>query len=366
MKIIKISWVVGVVLFALLVIKIGPGVIWQNIHRFSLRDFLILMGLRLVYWGLRTLCWKIVFERLDGGVGFPRLFASRLAGHAISYLTPSAHIGGEPVRALMVGHKNRRISFASVIVDKTIEIMTMILLMCTGVVLGLTRISLPGKNWIMMVAVVLSVGGLTVLIYYKQRTGLFAWMRDLLAKVHINPAIFIRNADRIKETDHYISLFHREHRGAFFGVFFFYLGLGFVWILEIHITLRLLGVTGVSFFDSFLIVSLGNLAFLLPAIPAAIGTYEATYVGIFLLLGLGSGTAIALTLIRRILALIWAGVGLLAMAVYPGKHLLDKRDLFFGQPEEVDHYIKIDDDSEAKQGPQAGMEPVGDGKNKDQ
>ena len=351
MKILRISWVIGLVLFILLMLHIGPGTIWQNIHRFSLRDFLILMGLRFFYWILRTLNWKIVFERLDGGVGIGRLFTARLAGHAISYLTPSSHLGGEPVRALMVGHQNRRISFASVIVDKTIEIMSMILLMCTGVVLAVTRISLPGKSWIMMVAAVLSVGSLIVFVYYKQRTGLFAWARNLLAKLRIRPSFLKQNADRIKETDYYISRFHKEHPGAFFIVFFLYMGLGLVWALEIQITLRLLGVNGVGFLESFLIMSLGNLAFLLPAIPAAIGTYEATYVGIFLLLGLGSGAAIALTLIRRILAILWAGVGLLAMAVFRRGKSLSERSLLFRQPEEVDDYIKIDDDSEGQENP---------------
>jgi uncharacterized protein (TIRG00374 family) len=362
MKVLRIFWLIGLVLFAVLIFKIGPGTIWQNIIRFSLRDFLILMGLRCVYWGLRTWNWKIVFERLDGGVSFGRLFSARLAGHAISYLTPSAHIGGEPVRALMVGHKNRRIAFASVIVDKTIEIMTMIILMVTGVVLGLTRISLPGKSWVMMTLGILSIGGLIAFIYHKQRTGLFTWAKDLLLKLRISPSVLIKNSDRIEETDRYISLFHREHRGAFLTVFFLYIGLGIVWTAEIHITMRLLGIHGVSFFDSFLIVSLGNLAFLLPAIPAAIGTYEATYVGLFYLLGLGSGSAIALTLIRRILSIIWAGFGLLAMAMAPGGNILRERGLFFRQSEEVKDYVKVGEDGNNEKDPKSDVQTVYDGK----
>lgn len=364
MKLIRISWIVGLLLFAILVFKIGPETIWQNIHRFSLKDFLILMGLRFLYWGIRTLNWKIVFDRLNGGMGIGRLFSARLAGHAISYLTPSAHIGGEPVRALMAGCQNRRVSFASIIVDKTIEIMTMILLMCAGVIMAVTRISLPGKSWLMLVFSIIIFSALTALVYYKQRTGLFAWLQNLLAKMHIKPALLTRNADRIKETDHHISLFHHQHPWAFFTVFFLYLGLGLVWTLEIHITLRLLGVTGVSFYDSFLIVTLGNLAFLLPIVPAAIGTYEATYVGIFLLLGLGSGTAIALTLIRRIIAIIWAGIGLLMMAFSPGGSLLRERGIYFREPEEGDDIVACDDNATDQENPQADIHSVDYGKDK--
>jgi len=350
MKLLRISWVVGLVLFAVLVFKIGPETIWQNIIRLSLRDFIILMGLRFIYWGLRTLNWKIVLDRLNGKVGLGRIFSARLAGHAISYLTPSAHIGGEPIRALMLGNNDRRVNFASVVVDKTIEIMSMIFLMCFGVLLGLGRISLPGKTWIVIVAVVLSIGGLTVFIYYKQRTGMFSWIRNIMVKMRINPPFLARNAERIKETDRHISHFYRKHRGAFFVLLFLYLGLGLVWTMEIYITLQVLGVSEAGFFDSFLIVSLGNLAFLLPVIPAAIGTYEATYVGLFLLLGLGSGAAIALTLIRRILSLIWAGIGLIAMSL--GGNALRWKGLFFRKPEEIIDHVDIDNNSKCQEDPE--------------
>jgi len=350
MKLLRISWVVGLVLFAVLVFKIGPETIWQNILRLSLRDFVILMGLRFIYWGLRTLNWKIILDRLNEKVGVGKIFSARLAGHAISYLTPSAHIGGEPIRALMLGDNNRRVKFASVIVDKTIEIMSMIFLMCAGVVLGLGRISLPGKTWIGIVAVILSIGGLTVFIYFKQRTGLFSWIRNMLAKIRVNPPFLARNAERIKETDRHISDFYREHRSSFFVLLFLYFGLGLIWTMEIYITLRVLGISEASFFDSFLIVSLGNLAFLLPVIPAAIGTYEATYVGLFLLLGLGSGAAIALTLIRRILSIIWAGIGLIAMSL--GGNALRWKGLIFRKPEEIIDHVDIDNNSKCQEDPE--------------
>ncbi len=74
-----------------------------------------------------------------------------------------------------------------------------------------------------------------------------------------------------------------------------------------------IGVTDISFIDSFLITVLGNLAFIFPFIPGSLGIYEATYIGLFALLGMGAGVALTLVLIRRIIALLLAGLVLLGM-----------------------------------------------------
>ena len=82
------------------------------------------------------------------------------------------------------------------------------------------------------------------------------------------------------------------------------------WITEIHLTLVFMGLKNITFLDSFLIISLGTVAFLLPIIPGSLGIYEITYIGIFAVLGLGTDVGLTLVLIRRILALAWAGIGL--------------------------------------------------------
>jgi uncharacterized membrane protein YbhN (UPF0104 family) len=58
---------------------------------------------------------------------------------------------------------------------------------------------------------------------------------------------------------------------------------------------------------------LGNVAFLLPGVPASLGVYELTNVGVFKVLGWSAGMAVALSVIRRLLALAWTAFGLLAL-----------------------------------------------------
>jgi uncharacterized membrane protein YbhN (UPF0104 family) len=87
----------------------------------------------------------------------------------------------------------------------------------------------------------------------------------------------------------------------------------FLWVTEIHLTLKFIGIENISFIDSFIITTLGNIALIFPFIPGSIGIYEATYVGLCALVGINADVAITMVFIRRIIALALAGFGLLAM-----------------------------------------------------
>jgi uncharacterized membrane protein YbhN (UPF0104 family) len=76
-----------------------------------------------------------------------------------------------------------------------------------------------------------------------------------------------------------------------------------------------MGAEGVTPIKAFLAVSLSVFGFMIPAIPASLGTLEITNFALFALLGLGAGTGFSMTVIRRILSLVGSGVGLVWMAL---------------------------------------------------
>jgi uncharacterized protein (TIRG00374 family) len=138
-------------------------------------------------------------------------------------------------------------------------------------------------------------------------------MVDLLAKFKIRPRYFTNHREKINETDEYISEFYRAHGWAFIKVFLLYSLLILLWTVEIHLNILYIGDTSITFVDSFLITILGNLAFIFPFIPGSLGIYEATYIALFALLGRRADVGLALVVIRRILAFLLAGFGLLGM-----------------------------------------------------
>ncbi len=311
--IVRLSVLVGLLIFAFIVYQIGPVKIWKNIKQITWQNFLILMGLRFLYWLLRTINWKTIFEAYEGKTSLWNLYIARMCSHAISQLTPSAQVGGEAARVYLVNCPNKRVSLASVIVDKTIEYLTVIIFTIIGVVLMISRFTLPGKLKVIFIGGVAIAFLLLVFLLSKQRKGLFEWMVNLLARMKIHPKFFEKNKEKIKETDEYISDFYHKHPGAFVKAFLLYSLLIMLWATEIHLTLFFIGAVNITFLDSFLITVLGNLALVFPLTPGSLGIYEATYVGLFALLGKGTGIGFTLVLIRRILALIWAGIGLLGL-----------------------------------------------------
>jgi uncharacterized protein (TIRG00374 family) len=312
-KIIRISVLLGLLIFVYIVYRIGPLQIWDNIKKITWQNFLILMALRLLYWLLRTINWKVILDRYEDCSSLLHMFAARMSSHAVSQLTPSAQVGGEAARIFMLNCSSRKISIASVVVDKTVEFISVIVFTIIGVAIAITRFAMPVKMRIIFIGFVVLASALLLLVFLKQKKGLFSWIVGLLEKMKIKPKFLERNRDKIAETDAYISDFYRNHRRAFLLVFLLYSLLILLWTAEIHLTLVFVGAENITFLDSFLITALGNIAFIFPLIPAQLGIYEATYVALFAILRKGTDVGFTLVVMRRILALLWAGIGLLGM-----------------------------------------------------
>lgn len=312
-KIIKILAFVSLALFIYIFFKIGPLYIWQNLKKLSWEKLGILIFMRLAYWFLRTVNWRMVFIKFESTVPFWHLFWARLAGHAVGYLTPSAKIGGEAARALMVEKTNKKKVFASVTVDKTIESLATILLVVVGVVLAIIKITMPDTQKAVFILLAVFVCFVAIFLFNKQRKSFFIWLVDTLKKVKIKFKYLEKNRDKIRETDAYISDFYSHHKSTFFWVFVLYVILVLLWTFEIYLTFLFVGADNITYLDCFLIVSLGTFSFIIPAIPAAIGIYEITYISLVTLIGIKIDFGVAMVLMRRILGLLLAGIGLIPM-----------------------------------------------------
>jgi len=312
-KILAAGWIVGIFLFAAVIYKIGPLNIWKNVKSLTVFNFLILLGLRLLYWIVRTSSWKLIFESTGEKSRLGHFLMARLAGYAISFLTPAAYIGGEPIRILMVPNPNRRKTTASVIVDKTIEIIVLIFFLASGVILGTVKLAMPYTLKIIFISAVSAMTVLIFIVFMMQKSGLLIGAVSVLEKLKLRIPFVEKRKEKLRETDIYVSDFYKKHKKVFAAVILINALVFMIWTIEIHLTLSFMGIDGVTFIKSFLIVSLGTVAFLIPAIPGALGIYEVTYVAVFLLVGFEAHVALSLALLRRIITLFGVGAGLLGM-----------------------------------------------------
>jgi len=298
----------GLALFVYLIVRTGPKEILRAIGRLSLLEIAALMGLRVLYWLIRAFNWQALLVASGERVPFSHIFGARIAGYAVSYLTPAGNIGGETVRIFVLDRVVRNKALATVVVDKTIEFLAGLSTIALSVVFLITEFALPRRQKIELFVVIALLLLLIIFLILKQRQGLFTWALDTLRKIKIRIPFFESRRDKILETDAHISDFYGRHQGLFLLLFASYFAQSWLWAAEIYLTFRFLGGASPTFFKCFLIVTLGSFYSFLP-VPGSIGVYELTYVSLFALLRIQMSSGVAVILIRRVVGLVWAGIG---------------------------------------------------------
>jgi len=302
----------GVGLFIYLIVKAGPKEILRAIGRLTALEIAALMGLRILYWLIRSFNWRALLNASGERLPFREIFGARIAGYAVSYLTPAGNLGGETVRVLCLDGADRNKILATVIVDKTIEFLAGLSTIALAVVFLITEFALPRRQEIeLFAAIALLMLGLAFLIL-KQKQGLFTWALDALKKIKIRIPFLENRRDKIQETDAHIADFYNRNKRLFLALFASYFGQAWLWALEIYLTFVFLGGSHPSLFLCFLIVTLGSFYTFVP-VPGSVGIYELTYVSLFALLHIEMSAGMAVILIRRLVGMIWAGFGLLPL-----------------------------------------------------
>jgi len=302
----------GFGLFIYLIVKTGPKEILKALGRLSLWEIAALMALRLLYWLIRAVNWRALLVASGESVPFGPVFGARVAGYAVSYLTPAGNLGGETVRIFVLDCVGRNKALATVVVDKTIEFLAGLSTVALAVVFLITEFALPRRQRIGLFAAIALLLLLIIFLILKQRQGLFIWALDTLKKIKIRIPFFENRRDKILETDAHISDFYGRNPGLFLALFASYFAQAWLWALEIYLTFRFLGGEAPTFFKAFLIVTLGSFYSFLP-VPGSMGVYELTYVSLFALLRIGMSAGMAVILIRRVIGLVWAGIGIVPL-----------------------------------------------------
>jgi uncharacterized protein (TIRG00374 family) len=302
----------GVGLFVYLIIQTGPKEILRALGRLSLPEIAALMGLRFLYWLVRAVNWRALLVASGERVPFGEVLGARIAGYAVSYLTPAGNIGGETVRIFCLDSVGRNKALATVVVDKTVEFLAGLSTVALSVVFLITEFALPRRQKIELFAAIAALLLVLIFLVLKQKQGLFTWALDTLKKIKIRIPFFENRRDKILETDAHISDFYGRNRKLFLVLFSSYFAQAWLWALEIYLTFRFLGGPAPTFFKCFLIVTLGSFYTFLP-VPGSMGVYELTYVSLFALLRIEMSAGMAVILIRRFVGLIWAGIGLIPL-----------------------------------------------------
>ncbi len=312
-----LSFVLGFALLGGVLYYVG----WRNVFEqiVALRTGGILAVVADVFLAVLTwiVSWNIILRSYGIRLTFSQLTAARLSGFAISYLTPTLYFGGEPIRGLMaLQHTSAPATrvFATIVVERFLGGLSLILFILIGSFYALVSPQVDASE---RRAVVIGVAFITfwVLVGLVNFARNYKWISRLIRMLRRPLRRFTRAlekaADKVSETEDGIHEAFTLHWKAtvlafltqMLANFFFYMRPQVFFHFSAHMTF--------SFPELSLLFTLNiMLSFFLWITPGGLGTGEAAVIGIFALVGVGQGSAVAFSLIFKFVELLFVALGL--------------------------------------------------------
>jgi len=301
----------GLAVVAYMVWEVGPGAIWESLRALSWRLLIVLCFPYCVSATLDTVGWRFAFGSRPAPFG--TLLSARLAGEAVNVTTPTASMGGEPVKAYLVRPwVALPDGLASVVVDKTAMVLGQGCFLVLGLVLGALLVPLSAPVMTAMIVLLaveaVAVGGFVLI----QLHGAVGRGGRVLSRLGMGPSA--ERQEKLDGLDRSLASFYRDRpRRLLSSVLFHFLAYT-VGSLEIYLVLSFLEIP-VSLLTAVVIESFGAaVKFATFMVPGSLGALEGGNVAIFAAFGLGGVVGLSYTLIRRLREGAWVLVGLAALA----------------------------------------------------
>lgn len=305
----------GIALFGTLVYWNGPGQVFAEIVGMGIVGFLAVALSAVASLGTWTLSWYALLRGARIDVRWRNTVSPLLAGFAVSYLTPSMYLGGEPVRAYWIA-RDRGIPMARVmataVVERILSGLSILAFASIGAVFAVIspQLSLADKG-----AVGIALGALILLLLLiliplvrnaRWLSGFLVWTARFLR----GRRRLLRAAAHIAEMEEEIHQAFSHYLGYTLLAFVFQLLTTFLNYIRpqifFHFTQRALFTfpqlslyfTLSIFMDAFLWVT-----------PGGFGLTDGGRVMVFKLLGIPPSGGVAFTVVYRFVDLALVGLG---------------------------------------------------------
>ncbi|MFW6071838.1 MAG: lysylphosphatidylglycerol synthase transmembrane domain-containing protein, partial [Candidatus Bipolaricaulota bacterium] len=130
-----ISIILGIAILWVILSFIGPKKVLNQFSALGWDGFITMISAILLTFFFWTVAWIVIMKGY--GVKAPYLlsFWARIGSFAVSYLTPSMHFGGEPVRALVLERESDS-SYSRIFATIVAERITMMAALVSAILIG--------------------------------------------------------------------------------------------------------------------------------------------------------------------------------------------------------------------------------------
>ena len=310
-----VAFVLGALLLWYVVRRVGVQPIFTALSRVGFGFFLIvaLNGLRHV---LRTISMRISVPAEHRRFTFMQAFAARLGGEAMSFLTFAGPLLGEPTKIALLRKRVPLVhGVPALVVDNLLYNLSVVLMIFGGATLLLLTYALPpvAREVLIVIAAIAFLGLLAAALATRRRAMLVTSLIDKLGRKGFRPKFLRMRRHHIYRVELTIYAFFKRRRAAFFTMIGLDVMAHVASVVEVYMTLRLLGFSA-SAGAAYIIESLTKVInFAFGFVPGTIGVYETGNGIILATLGYTTAIGLALAIVRKAAIIFWTVIGMLVL-----------------------------------------------------
>ena len=316
---------VGVVLLGVVLLKTDLHELWQQVERVGFGGMAAVLLVYALYFGADAVSWHIVLPAVAiNGRWLARMFAVRMIGEAYNNITPTASMGGEPVKAWLLKSNwgiPLRDSAASLVIAKTTSMFSLVVFVGIGVAMLLAHaritdtyklIAALGLGFIVLSAVVFFL-----MQHLRLSTHVARWLGRTRFGQRLSGVLAAA-----EDIDRQFAAFYSGHRARLMWSFVFAMANWVLGALEVYLIMDFVGFP-LSFAEVWMIECMVQLVRTIAFfIPAGLGAQEGAFlIAVGALTGVPS-VGVATALVRRFRDVLWIALSLAvasAYAVTPGR-----------------------------------------------
>lgn len=307
-----LAFLLGLGLLIYVINLVGLQPLFDALLRIGFGFFLVLAisGARHMF---RTIAMAAAVPAEHRRFSFLQAFSARLGGEAISFLTFTGPLLGEATKVALLRRKvPLTYGVPALVVDNLLYNLSVVFFILSGACVMLFTYSLPSLVYytLIAIAVIAALGIAAAALAARRRIMLLTWLMDQTARLRLSPKVILKRRQHINHIESKVYDFYKHHPGVFFGMIACNLLAHASSVLEVYVTLRLLGFTaGVS--QAYIIESLTKVInFMFAFVPGTIGVYEGGTEVVLQSLGFAAATGVALALVRKAGTVFWTSIGL--------------------------------------------------------
>jgi putative ABC transport system permease protein len=311
-----VAFALGVALLVYVVKRVGVQSIFDTLASIGL-GFFVLLGISGTRHLFRAVPMYLAVPPGQRHFNLWQAFTTRLSGEAISFLTFTGPILGEATKAALLRKRVPLVTgVQALVVDNLLYNLSVALFILSGACVMLASYNLPdaAHYTLLLIATLAMLTLLAVGLAASRRVMPLTWFIERLAALGFKPRALGKRRAHISELESSIYDFYHHRRGSFFLIVAFDLAAHVSSVLEVYVTLRMLGFRP-GFEAPYVIESLTKVInFVFGFVPATIGVYEGGTEVILRTLGFAAATGITLALVRKAGMIFWTGIGLTMLA----------------------------------------------------